>query len=327
MTKEEIKHVGKFFKKFLILLAVLFILDRLIGTALEKAYQNAPQGDIKVFAHSITDPSEDIYIYGSSRAVHGYDTRIFTDSLKLSCFNSGRQNSNILYHTAILKEMLKKHTPKVIVLDVSAKELTWRTAENSKVVLASMILPYVSRDTSFANIAQQLFPEELMKAEVSKIYPYNSMILSLAIGKRNFDKEENYNGYLPMHGHKVKGKIPSFTDDNDQTDPFTKSSFEDFVRTVKENNAKLYVIQSPLFVKKFNTTISLDTIKSILSRYNEPFWDYSFDTTFYKRDLFYDNAHLNSVGADLFTKRLVSDIKADLEKNDPAIFQQSNKAN
>ena len=67
MTKEEIKHVGKFFKKFLILLAVLFVLDRLIGTLLENAYQNAPQGDIKVFAHSITNPVEDIFIYGSSR--------------------------------------------------------------------------------------------------------------------------------------------------------------------------------------------------------------------------------------------------------------------
>ena len=327
MTKEEIKHVGKFFKKFFILLAILFILDRIIGTLLENAYQNAPQGDIKVFAHSITNPSEDIFIYGSSRAVHGYDTRVFTDTLNLSCFNSGRENSNILYHATILKEMLKKHNPKIVVLDVSAKELTWRAAENSKAVLASMILPYVRKDTSFANIAKQLFPDELMKAEVSKIYPYNSLVLSLAVGKRNFDKDENYNGYVPVHGHKVKGKVPSFTDENDQTDPFTKNNFEEFVKTAKENNVKLYVIQSPLYVKKFKTTISLDTMKSILSRYNEPFLDYSFDTAFYKRDLFYDNLHLNSVGAELFTKRLVSDIKADIEKNDPSILQHPNKAN
>ena len=103
-----------------------FFVDRIIGSLLENAYKNAPQGDIKTFAHSITNPSEDIFIYGSSRAVHGYDQQIFTDTIGLSCFNSGRENSNILYHAAILKEMLKKHTPKIVVLDVTAKELTWR---------------------------------------------------------------------------------------------------------------------------------------------------------------------------------------------------------
>ncbi|MBV9963018.1 MAG: hypothetical protein JO072_12290 [Parafilimonas sp.] len=326
MTKEEVKQVSRLFKKLLILLVLLFVFDRLIGTWLQHAYQNAPQGDIKTFAHSITDPAEDIFIYGSSRAVHGYDPEIFADSLGLSCFNSGRENSNILYHSAILKEMLKKHTPKVIVLDVSAKELTWRSAENSKFVLASMILPYVHSDTSFQNIAKQLFPDELRKAEVSKIYAYNSLVLPLVVGKRKLKHGKNLHGYVPLRGNKVEGKLPSFTDDNDKTDPLTKQNFEDFVKTVKANNIRLYVVQSPLLVKQFNTTISLDTIKSILNRYNEPFWDYGFDTAFTKKQLFYDNLHLNTTGATLFTEKLVSDIKADIEKNQPALLNHQQSA-
>ena len=327
MTKEEVKHVGRLFKKLFILFVLLFVFDRIIGTLLENAYKNAPQGDIKTFAHSITDPTEDIFIYGSSRAVHGYDPKIFSDSLNLACFNSGRENSNILYHSAILKEMLKKHKPKIIVLDVTAKELTWRTAENSKAVLASMILPYVRRDTSFENIARQLFPDELRKAEVSKIYAYNSLVLSLAVGKRKLKHGTNLNGYVPLHGDKVQGKIPAFTDDNDKTDPFTTKNFEDFVKMVKDNNIKLYVVQSPILVKHFNSSISLDTIKSILSRYNEPFWDYSFDTAFYKKQYFYDNLHLNTTGATLFTEKLVSDMKADLKKNQPELLPQLQSAN
>lgn len=327
MTKEEIKHVGKFLKKFIILLVLLFIFDRIIGTLIENAYKNAPQGDIKTFAHSITDPTEDVFIYGSSRAVHGYNTKIFSDTLGLSCFNAGRENSNILYHKAILQEMLKKHTPKVVVLDVSARELTWRSAENSKLVLSSMILPYVRRDTSFANIARQLFPEELMKAEVSKIYAYNSLVLPLVAGRRKLKKDDSMNGYVPIHGNKITGKIPAFTDEADQTDSFAKNNFEEFVKTVKDNNIKLYVIQSPLYVKHFNSSVSLDSIKSILKRYDEPFWDYSFDTAFYKKELFYDNLHLNNVGSSLFTTKLVSDIKADLEKNDPSILPHPQSGN
>ncbi len=317
MTKEETKQVGRLFKKLFILLVLLFVFDRIIGTFLENAYKTAPQGDIKTFTHSITNPSEDIFIYGSSRAVHAYDPAIFTDSLGLSCFNCGRENSNILYHTAILKEMLKKHTPEIVVLDISAKELTWRAAENSKLVLASMILPYVRNDTSFKNIAEHLFPDELRKAEVSKIYAYNSLVLSLAVGKRKIKHDKNLNGYVPLHGNKIQGKLPSFTDENDKTDILTTQNFEEFVRTLKEKNIRLYVIQSPLLVQHFKSTISLDTIKSILNRYNEPFWDYGFDTAFAKKQYFYDNLHLNTTGATLFSAKLVSDIKADVKKNQP----------
>lgn len=323
MTKDEIKQVGHFLKKLFILLVLLFVFDRIIGTLIENAYENAPQGDIKTFAHSITDPTENIFIYGSSRAVHGYNPAVFTDSLRMSCFNSGRENSNILYHNAVLDAMLKIHTPKIIVLDVSARELTWRAAETGKVVLASMILPYVRRDTSFKNIAKQLFPDELRKAEVSKIYAYNSLVLPLVVGKRKINKEDNVNGYLPLHGSKADAVRPDFTEENDKTDPFAQKDFEEFVKTVKSKNIQLYVVQSPLFVKQFNTSVSLDTIRNILKRYNEPFWDYGFDTTFAKKEYFYDNLHLNNKGATLFTEKLVSDIKADLKRKDPSLLSSS----
>ena len=323
MTREEVRQVGRLLKKIFLLLVLLFTLDQLIGTLLENAYKNAPQGDIKTFTHSITNPVENIFIYGSSRAVHGYNTRIFTDSLQLSCFNCGRENSNILYHTVILKEMLEKHSPEIIVLDVSARELTWRSAENSKLVLASMILPYVRRDTLFANIAKKLFPKELIKTRVSKIYAYNSLILPLLASKRGALATKNINGYEPMDGSKVSGILPDFTDENKGTDSLAKKSFEEFVKIVKEKNILLYVIQSPLYVKPFRSSVSLDTIKAILKKYREPFWDYGFDTALTKKEFFYDNLHLNANGAALFTQKLVSDIKADLKKNKPSLLTSS----
>src|SRR4030095_14624393 len=113
--------------------------------------------------------------------------------------------------------MLNGPTPKIVILDISARELTWRAEENSKLVLASMILPYVRRDTSFANIARQLFPDELRKAEVSKIYAYNSLVLPLLSVPDKADKKNIVNGYLPLHGNKIKGKPPELKDDNDKT--------------------------------------------------------------------------------------------------------------
>ena len=325
MNKKELNHAGRLLKNLFILIVLFFIVDRLLGLWLQHKFNNVPQGDIQTFAHSITNPSEDIFIYGSSRAVHGYNCKVFEDSLGLTCFNNGRENSNILYHTTVFKEMLTKHVPKIIVLDVSARELTWRSAENSKLVLASMILPYVNRDTSFENIARQIFPDELRKAKVSKIYAYNSLALPLIVGKRNFDNNENINGYIPLPGAKVTGEIPAFLDENDEADTTAKNYFEQFVKTAKEHNIRLYVVQSPIYVQPFQSSVSLDTIKSILKRYDGRFWNYAFDPAVYKKEYFYDNLHLNDKGALLFTEKLVSDIKADIEKNQPLLLNKPSK--
>ena len=81
-----------------------------------------------------------------------------------------------------------------------------------------------------------------------------------------------------------------------------------------------------MYVKPFNSSVSLDSIKSILNRYNEPFWDYAFDTAFIKKQYFYDNLHLNNRGATLFSEKLVSDIKADIEKNQPSLLNNHQSA-
>src|SRR5258706_7891835 len=194
MTGKELKQAGKFARNFLILIILFFIVDRLLGTWIEHAYNNVPQGDVKTFSHSITNPTEDIFIYGSSRAVHGYDCRAFANDLEYSCFNNGRENSNILYHNAILNEMLKKHIPKIIILDVAPRELSVGAAENSRNVFANMILPYARRDTAFANIARELFPQELVKAKLSMLYAYKPSILPLINGGKKSGNEEIVNG-------------------------------------------------------------------------------------------------------------------------------------
>ena len=140
-------------------------------------------------------------------------------------------------------------------------------------------------------------------------------------------KTDNLNGYVPIHGSKVEGELPSFTEENDKTDSLAKKSFEDFVKIVKSKNIKLYVIQSPVFAKHFNSSVSLDTIKSILKRYDEPFWDYAFDTSLFKKEYFYDNLHLNTKGSTLFSEKLVSDIKADIEKKNPPLLNNHQTAN
>ena len=318
MTKTEKQHITRFLKKLLLLLVICFIVDRTLGTIVERLYVHVPQGDIKTFSHTLNKPKEDVFLFGSSRVVHGYDPRVFTDTLGYSCFNSGRENSTILYHTTILDAAIKKHVPKIIVLDVTPKELSWRAEENSKLVLASMILPYVGRDTAYENIAKELFPRELMKAKVSKLYAYNSMILPILMAKfsekKKGSKDEIINGYLPIKGSKIKKGLPQapMSLEDMQTDSAASAQFEKFLQLCRENNIRLYITEGPIYVQKIPETPSITEMKKIMAKYDIEFCDHSYDTAFLKKDYFYDNVHLNAKGANLFSAFIAKKIKDDL---------------
>lgn len=297
----------KFFKKAFILLIILFIGDRLIGSIIEYYFQHEPLGDSAAFSHAINDPQEDILIYGSSKAVHTYDTKVFTDSFKLSTYNCGRNGSNIVYGSALLPAALDgTHQPKLIVLDVAAKEIGWRSNKGGDDILAGMILPYVLTNPRFEKLAQDLFPMELYKARISKMYAYNSLIFSII---RNYSRtgNDNINGYQPLIGSKLDEEPPIFFG-KDKIDEYAKNRFIFFVKSVVDKKIPLIVIVSPMYNKPFKDNESLIVIKQILARYNIQLWDYSRDSKYLKSEYFYDVAHLNTKGAEMFSKEIASRI-------------------
>lgn len=299
----------KLFKKLLILLVIMFIVDRGLGSLLQYYYSHEPMGDAASFSHAINDPQEDILIYGSSRAVHTYDPRVFTDSLGLSCYNCGREATNVVYHSAILPAALNgTHKPKAIVLDITAKEIEWRSGAYGSEVLAGIILPYVLTNEHFANLAKELFPKEYYKAKISKLYAYNSVILSII---RNYSRRhnDNINGYQPLRGSKVDKDPEVPTSVRDKIHPYSKEKLEEFVKTVTDHKIPLIVIISPMYSKPFKDNESIAVSKQILAKYGVTLWDYGTDPRFVKREYFYDATHMNTKGAEVFSQEIASRMK------------------
>lgn len=305
------KGYGKFFKKLFILLVIMFVVDRVVGSIIEYYFENEPMGDSAAFAHAINAPKEDILVYGSSRAVHTYDPRVFTDTLGLSCFNCGRNASNVIYHSAILPAAINgEHKPKAIILDLTPKEIAWRSGPYGADALAGMILPYTLTNEHFAKLALDLFPKEYYKARVSKLYAYNSLILSI-IRNHNRSKNDNVNGYQPMHGSKVEptpDNVTSLT--RDSVDQYSKSQLEFFVKSVTEKKIPLFVIVSPMYALPFEDNDALIESKKILAKYNVELWNYATDPRYVKKELFYDFNHMNVKGSELFSKEIAARIKA-----------------
>ena len=306
----------KFGYKLLILLAIMLVIDRVGGAAMAYFFEKEPLGDAAAFSHAIENPKEDILIYGSSRALHTYDPRVFQKTTGLSCFNCGRNASTIIYHSAIIPSALNQpdHKPKAIILDLTPKELSWRSGEDGNDILAGMILPYVGKNKQFEAMAKDLFPKELLKSKVSKLYAYNSMILSII---RNYSKKgnDNIDGYQPLHGSKVDAVPPSIAM-NAEIDQYAKKKLEFFVKSVTDQHIPLFVIVSPIYLKKYALTESLKESKAILDKYNVPMWDYEFDTAYVKPSLFYDNVHMNTKGAEMFSDMIAKRVEAVLSNNE-----------
>jgi hypothetical protein len=145
---------------------------------------------------------------------------------------------------------------------------------------------------------------------VSKLYAYNSHILSII---KNYSRRhnDNINGYQPLKGSKVEKEPEQFTSGRDKIDEFSKEKLEEFVKSVTDAGIPLVVVVSPMYVKPFEENAALSLSKQIIEKYGVKVWDYSTDPRFVKKEYFYDMAHMNNEGAELFTKEIVSRIKAE----------------
>ncbi len=307
----------KFGYKLLILLAIMFVIDRTGGAAMAYFFEKEPLGDAAAFSHAIESPKEDILVYGSSRALHTYDPRVFQQTTGMSCFNCGRNASTIIYHSAIISSALNQpdHKPKAIIIDLTPKELSWRSGEDGNDILAGMILPYVAKNKQFEAMAKDLFPKELLKAKVSKLYPYNSMILSII---RNYSKKGNDNiqGYQPLKGSKVDAVPPTLTM-NAEIDDYAKEKLDFFIKSVTDKQIPLFAIMSPIYLQRYPETESIKVTKEVLAKYHVPLWDYQFDTAYVKQALFYDNVHMNTKGSEMFSRLIANRVEKALTHDEP----------
>jgi hypothetical protein len=61
-----------------------------------------------------------------------------------------------------------------------------------------------------------------------------------------------------------------------------------------------------MYVKPFKENESLVVSKQILAKYNVPVWDYSTDPKYVQRQYFYDQNHMNTKGAEMFSAEIAS---------------------
>lgn len=291
-----------------VVFAIVFALDFVIGRAIRFFYFKETSGLHFRTTYSIEKTTADILVFGSSRANHHYVPEVFEDSLKISFYNTGRDGNNIIYQTAILKSILNRYTPKMIICDYA-----WGF-EKGEIDRISSLLPYYRLHKEIRKFVELKSPFEKVKL-LSEIYPFNSQILTIAIGNMEINKKRSRDdkGYIALF-EEWQDEIDSIPNDKIyELDSNKISYFREFISVAKESGAMVYIVYSPIF-QKYDKNQEIDICKNICKSENVPTLDFSRDTLFLQnKQLFYDIEHLNHKGALIFSNLVVEKIKPNIK--------------
>jgi len=292
--------------KILAFALLVIAMDAGLGAVLRKGYFSQKYGVLSRITYALDKTRAEGLILGSSRASHHYITDSLSKAKNMSFYNAGKDGQSIFYHYAVLKSVLSRYTPKLIVLDLLNDELYEKSESYDRL---AELLPYC-RDHKELNFVEALRgPYEKYKMQ-SQIYPFNSLMISIASGNSSLAKNRfvEKNGYLPLFG-KFTGKVDELEPERQLAiDKHKLEVYHAFIKECRERNIKLYITISP-YLKVLPSSGSTKMLKEVAAQNHVPFYDFSNDEHFVlQRDFFWDTGHLNNTGAALFTKMIAKSI-------------------
>ena len=307
IVKSKKKTLTFFILKLIILFSAAFVVDHLIGSLLGYFYFKEQSGVDYRTTYSMEKTKADLLIFGSSRANHHYQPDIFEKSLGLSSYNVGEDGNTILNDYAVLKSVLARYSPEIVILDLKAQDFIKKQEDYDQL---SELLPYYSTHPeirSIINLKSRFEKEKLL----SSIYPYNSIIFRIAAGNMRFYKRmrEDIKGYVPLR-QQWKGSLqidPGFN--KYEIDSNKIKIYQFFIQDCIHSKTKLFIVSSPYLMKTAVTELSIKIGKEIAEKYNINFFDYSRSPLFTNQfDLFADNVHLNDRGANVFSTMIANNL-------------------
>ncbi len=309
--KKALQH--PFFKNFILkllsFLVVLFVLDRAIGMVLERYYFKQQGGYDFLTTEAIDKTKAELIVFGSSRAVNIFNTEILEDRSGFSSYNAGRYGGPIFYHYAILKAILKRHHPNLIILSFDAGNFSKSEVSYDRL---SPLLPYYKNHPELREIIKLRGPYEKIKL-LSACYPYNSLILPILTGNRASSsvKYANVKGFIPLT-RTISGPLSKFDYTLEQDlDTLKINTYVSFIKDCQAAKIPLYIVCPPYMINSTGVDKSILKGREIAGVNGVKFLDFTTDT-FYtnNRSLFADYRHLNETGVKFFVNDVMNKIKS-----------------
>ena len=258
----------------------------------------------------------DILIYGSSRAWKHINPEMLNDSLHFSTYNLGIDGHNFwleyLRHSLYLE---KKDNPKYIILSLDIYTLM----KKPDLFNSDQFLPYMLCNSKIQEATKDYIGFNFFDYQIPLVR-YFGKLEALKVATHNMFKSDDIK--YRLNGYKATDEFWNNDFDNAKKlmnsyevkfDKPSEVLFDKFLKFCSINNTKIIFVYSPEYIEgqKFvkNRKDVINIYKKYSIKYKIPFYDYSKDTISYQKKYFYNSAHLNKQGAELFTLKLVDTLK------------------
>jgi len=292
------------------IIAAAVILDNLIGTVVEKWM--LPRNENKYVYAYYGGKSEDIVVFGASRASHHYVSGIIEDSLGVSVYNYGCDGQNIYNQYGLFNMLLNNCSvkPKLVILEVTYMDVLDTPKWNTEKINA--LFPYYSLDDSVKTIIVELKDKWYQYAlSMSNLYRYNSDVhnyLRSILGVKNHIVGNK--GYVPLNNSRAELLATKPEHYNTHVDGQKVEYLQRFIAICKTGGIHIVLLNSPEYVLMDGEPVWLKTVREIAKAEDVPFYDFGSDDSFIShREWFNERTHLNDNGAKEYTKMIIPIIR------------------
>ena len=253
--------------------------------------------------------NKDIIVLGSSRGARNIIAGQIEDSLTISAYNLSYVGSDIQFHEFLLRSLIKFNKPPKIVL--LAVDNFYELLPNESMIFRLDVL-YPLAKYNYIN-------DEMIKRG-EKNYLSNFLILS-RINKSNFDLRKKH--FSSLDTIIACGSMPIFFQRKDREFKSTNygdynvakelsvkvKSYIRFQKLCTINNIKLLMVFSPNFNSHFN--LEFEKRLKDLAEPDVAFYVYdSLNTVYQDKSFFYDEVHLKTNGAVIFTNEIINKLRS-----------------
>ena len=291
----------RFVVQIVVFFAIVAVVDLLCGFAF-KGIEAKAKGGFTYRDTYICDKLEtDILISGSSRCVRHYNPQIVSDSLGMSCYNSGQMGNGIILNYGRLRMLDERKKPAIIIYDLHPEFDLLVGDDNHRYL--TWLKSHYERD-GVANIFKSIDKTEKYKMQ-SRMYRYNSRWVEMMIDYLHPISEARGDGFSPLMGEMDKTKIRAIDIDSKKEYRYDDLKISYINKMIEEaDNAKLFFVVSPIWYGM--DTLQFEPVKRICQERGIPFIDFSNDPKYVHQDKFFkDGNHMNENGADEFTRDLI----------------------
>lgn len=294
-------------RKFVINLLIFFVIvaccDYGLGALLGYMRSHAGSGSVMEMEYTSHTSTDDVLIFGSSRAMHHYSPQVITDSLGLSCFNCGRDGMGIFYHYGRWLLASEHHLPKLIIYDICEFDFE----KDSRLKYLSELKPYYDHP-GMAELFQDVDSMEQYKVK-SRLYRNNSKLLQLISGY--LKKVDRTNGFVPQGG--LISRFGEGKKKEKKVDLLKCKYLEKFILSCKNHDVKLIFMVSPYYHGKWKQCPK--EVTDLFEKYDIDFYNNENAEGFTGNNKYFrDIKHLNATGAKAYTQFIISEIKQSLRK-------------